>query len=185
MGKLVALAVTFSSLMSVLSACVSTPATDSSDADLDVSLCDAINTYRIDHGLPAIPVSAALMTVARYHAEDLASNGTGGTSCNLHSWTSSDMWSGCCYTDDNAQAACMWNKPREIASYAAPGVEIAARAHAASITPATAVAAWDASEHHREVIANDDDFSDSTWRAMGCAIESGYATVWFGELAAH
>jgi hypothetical protein len=173
--------------LSLSAACVAPPAGDGGDgvdADPDLALCDAINAYRVDHGLPAVSVSSALMTVARYHAEDLASNGTRGSSCNLHSWTVDDpRWSGCCYTDDNAQAACMWNKPREIASYAAPGVEIAAHA-GTYITPARAVAAWHASEHHRIVIANDADFSDATWRAMGCAIESGYATVWFGELAA-
>lgn len=63
------------------------------------------------------------------------------------------------------------------------GVEIAAR-QGAHIAAATAVAAWAASEHHRIVIANDADFADATWRAMGCAIEAGYATAWLGELAA-
>ena len=154
MGKSLALAIARSSMISALTACVVAPASDDTtgaEADPDLALCDAINAYRTDHGLPVVPVSAALMTVARYHAEDLAANGTGGDSCNLHSWTRNDpRWSGCCYTDDNAQAACMWNKPREIASYAAPGVEIAANAHAAHITPTTAVAAWDASEHHRD-----------------------------------
>ncbi|KAB2901650.1 MAG: CAP domain-containing protein [Kofleriaceae bacterium] len=173
-------------LIGVLSACSIAPRSDDSggEADTDLDLCDALNTYRADRGLPPIPVSAALMTVARYHAEDLAANGTGGASCNLHSWTSDDpRWSGCCYTDDNAQAECMWNKPREIASYPSPGVEIAAR-HGTRITPSTAVAAWAASERHRIVIANDADFAGATWRAMGCAIEAGIATAWFGELAA-
>lgn len=166
----------------VLSACVAAPA-PVDDADLDVALCEAVNAYRVDHGLPEIPVSASLMTVARYHAEDLASNGTGGPSCNLHSWTAGDSrWSGCCYTDDHAQAECMWNKPREIASYASPGIEIAA--HGTALSPHAAVSAWNDSEHHRIVMANEGDFAAAHWRAMGCAMESGYATVWFGELGA-
>ncbi len=172
-------------LLPAIGACSIAPTLDdTNDTDLDVALCDELNAHRTDLRLPAVPVSAALMTVARYHAEDLAANGTGGTSCNLHSWSSNDPhWTGCCYTADNEQAACMWNKPREIVSDAAPGVEIAAR-QGARIAPATAVAAWAASEHHRVVIANDGDFADATWRAMGCAIEAGYATAWFGELAA-
>jgi uncharacterized protein YkwD len=166
----------------VLSACVGAPA-PVDDADQDAALCEAVNAYRVDHGLPAIPVSAALMTVARYHGEDLAANGTGGPSCNLHSWTTGDSrWSGCCYTADHAQAECMWNKPREIASYASPGVEIAA--HGSYLTPQGAVSAWNDSEHHRIVMANEGDFANAHWRAMGCAMESGYATVWFGELGA-
>ena len=121
--------------------------------------------------------------VARLHAEDLGTNGTGGASCNLHSWTSGDSrWSGCCYTDDHAQAECMWDKPDEIAGYAAPGFEIAARV-GSRITPAMAVSLWDDSESHRVVMANDAGFADTSWRAMGCAIENGYAVVWFGELA--
>ncbi len=174
-------------LICVLAACSIAPTSDDSgdEAAGDLALCAALNAYRADHDLPPIPVSSALMTVARFHAEDLAANGTGGSSCNLHSWTANEpRWTGCCYTDDNAQAACMWNKPREIASYAAPGVEIAAR-QGSRITAATAVTAWAASERHRVVMANDDHFADASWRAMGCAIEAGIAIAWFGELAAH
>src|SRR5690349_3699262 len=81
-------------------------------ATADAALCDAINQYRLFHGLPTVPVSPALMQVARDHVQDLSTHGTGGAGCNLHSWTASSHWSGCCYTADNAQAACMWNKPR-------------------------------------------------------------------------
>lgn len=62
------------------------------------------------------------------------------STCNLHSWASSSKWytpflslpspslcplyslsfiirSGCCYYSDHRNAACMWNKPREIDGY--------------------------------------------------------------------
>src|SRR5262249_44795049 len=97
--------------------------------------------------------------------------------------TSGDpRWSGCCYTADNAQATCMWNKPREISGYTMPGFEVAIGG-GAHITPEGAVQLWDASDHHRVVIANEDDWSQKTWRGLGCAIDGGYAVCWVGELA--
>ena len=175
-------------LLAFLGACFVAPTaddTDAADVDLDLALCAELNAHRASRGLPAVPVAAELMTVARYHVEDLAADGARGSSCNLHSWTNGDpRWTGCCYTADNAQAACMWNKPREIASYDAPGVEIAAHSHSGRIAPGVAVASWADSEPHRIVIENDESFAAATWRAMGCAIHDGYATAWFGELAA-
>lgn len=150
---------------------------------VDQALCDAINQYRVDHGLAAIAVSARLTQVARFHVEDLTAHGTGAAGCNLHSWSFGDpRWTGCCYTPDHAQAQCMWDKPQQISAYASPGYEIAAGG-GGSITPAVAVSLWDGSTGHRDVILNAGTWAGRTWRGLGCAIETGYAVVWFGELA--
>lgn len=150
---------------------------------VDRALCDAINQYRIDHGLAAVPVSSALTQVARFHVEDLTAHGTGAAGCNLHSWSVGDpRWTGCCYTADHAQAQCMWRKPQEISAYASSGYEIAAGG-GGGITPAQAVSLWDGSPGHRDVVLNVGTWAGHPWRALGCAIETGYAVVWFGELA--
>ena len=149
---------------------------------IDQALCDAINTYRVDRGLAPIAVGAGLGQVARLHVVDLVAHPPSGA-CNLHSWSTGDpRWTGCCYTADHAQAQCMWEKPREIAQYDSSGYEIAAGG-GGSIQPAQAVALWDGSNPHREVILNQGIWAGRTWRAIGCAIENGYAVVWFGELA--
>jgi hypothetical protein len=158
------------------------PGPDGPPPTIDRQLCDAINAYRADHGLAAVPVSAAMTQVARFHVEDLTAHGTGAAGCNLHSWSFGDpRWTGCCYTPDHAQAQCMWSKPQEISAYASPGYEIAAGG-GGGITPAQAVALWDGSQPHQDVILNHDIWTGRTWRALGCAIETGYAVVWFGEL---
>ncbi|MBK9033487.1 MAG: CAP domain-containing protein [Myxococcales bacterium] len=156
---------------------------DGPPPSVDRALCDAINQYRADHGLAAVPVSPALTRVARFHVEDLTAHGTGAPGCNLHSWSTGDpRWTGCCYTPDHAQAQCMWIKPREISAYMSSGYEIAAGGGGA-ITPTQAVGLWDGSTGHREVVLNQGAWATHPWRAVGCAIETGYAVVWFGELA--
>ena len=150
---------------------------------VDRALCDAINQYRADRGLAPIAVSARLTQVARFHVEDLTAHGTGAAGCNLHSWSVGDpRWTSCCYTPDHAQAQCMWQKPAEISAYASSGYEIAAGG-GGGITPAQAVGLWDGSSGHRDVVLNAGTWASRTWRGIGCAIETGYAVVWFGELA--
>lgn len=150
---------------------------------VDRALCDAINQYRAEHGLAAVPVSPALTRVARFHVEDLTAHGTGAAGCNLHSWSVGDpRWTGCCYTADHAQAQCMWRKPQEISAYASSGFEIAAGG-GGGITPTQAVGLWDGSTGHRDVVLNQGTWASHPWAAVGCAIETGYAVVWFGELA--
>ena len=111
----------------------STP--DGPPATADQALCDAINQYRAQNGLGAIPTSVGLGRVARFHVEDLEANQP-AAGCNLHSWSFDDpRWTGCCYTPDHAQAQCMWDKPREISSYSSAGYEISAGG-GGGITPA-------------------------------------------------
>ncbi len=150
-------------------------------ASADQSLCDAINAYRVDRGLPAIPSAPALMAVARAHVEDL-NRDQRDQGCNLHSWTDDPRWSGCCYTPDHARASCMWDKPAEIAGYDGPGFEVAVGSNRI-MDATTAVGLWHDSDHHRVVIANEANWANKTWRGLGCAIQDGYAVAWVGELA--
>jgi hypothetical protein len=149
-------------------------------------LCDVINAYRVSLGLPEVPVSVALTTVAEAHVADLAANpGTLTPPCNLHSWSDQGAWSGCCYTPDHAEAECMWSKPEEITAgwganaYTGNGYEISA---SGASTPEQALELWKTSQGHHDVILNAAGWANfSPWPAMGCGMGSGFAMVWFGD----
>jgi uncharacterized protein YkwD len=145
-------------------------------------LADAINQYRIDQGLTAIPVSVSLTMVAEAHVGDLENNLPTGQ-CNLHSWSDQGSWTACCYTDDHAEAQCMYDKPREITGnlYDSNGYEIAAWNYS-TMTVEQAISQWEASPGHLDVILNRNGWSGVTWNAMGAAMLGNSAVVWFGTI---
>jgi len=79
-------------------------------------LYDQIMAYRKSKKLKPIPYSAKLKQGAQTHARDLSENYDyeNRGDCNPHSWSNKGKWTSCCYTQDHSQAACMWNKPKEI-----------------------------------------------------------------------
>lgn len=149
----------------------------SSNAD---ELLRRLNAYRAQRGLEAIPRSPALTRVAEAHVADLERNPPVG-SCNGHSWSPSRQWKACCYTDDHAKAACMWNKPAEITggAYAGQGFEIWAW-RSGRMTVDFALDGWKGSVPHHQVLINQGPWAAYRWRAMGAAISERYAVVWFG-----
>jgi len=146
----------------------------------DGTIFGEINAYRVQNELPEIPKSKSLTKVAEMHVKDLAENQPVRGNCNLHSWSDKGNWSVCCYSDDHAAAACMWNKPRELTSYPGNGYEIAAWS-STDITSEEALSLWGKSAEHKNVILNKDIWKNVEWKAMGAAIYQGYAVVWFGE----
>jgi hypothetical protein len=150
----------------------------------EATLADLVNGHRAGHGLPPVPVSRALSTVGQWHVWDLGSNAPAVGACNMHSWSSARpaLWSAVCYTPDHAQAAGMWNKPREISGnvYTGIGYELSAGGGLA-ITPSLALALWQGSPGHNTVILNQGSWAGRTWRAMGVGLAGGYAVLWFGE----
>lgn len=153
------------------------PLTDCSPAALQ--LIELVNAYRAENGLTAIPASPSLCTVAAAHTRDLAEHAPHAQpGCNLHSWSDGGDWMPCCYTEDHAQAPCMWNKPRELTGYRGIGYENAA----AGITdPDEALASWQSSSGHDEVILNRGKWGSHPWRAIGADVHGGFAVLWFGE----
>lgn len=144
-------------------------------------LFNAINSYRKSKKLKLIPYSASLSKVAQLHAKDLAlKNPNKQQGCNLHSWSVSKQWKGCCYTSDHKQASCMWDKPRELTSYPGNGYEISTYS-SASMTADLALKSWKESPPHHDVILSKSIWKDAPWKAMGVGVYKGYAMVWFGN----
>ncbi|MCE3283013.1 MAG: S-layer protein [Chitinophagaceae bacterium] len=148
--------------------------------DEESKLYKLIMNYRKEKGLPEIPLSKSLTTVAKAHTKDLKANYTFGSDCNLHSWSPKGTWTPCCYTDDHAQAKNMWNKPGELTSYKGNGYEIAHGGKDYKATAQTAFEAWKSSKGHNAVILNEDIWKKE-WKAIGISIEGGFAMVWFGN----
>jgi hypothetical protein len=144
-------------------------------------IAEAINAYRQEQGLPAIPVSDELTQVARAHVADIVANHP-EKACddNLHSWSANGNWTGGCYDpDDDTTWPVMWNKPQEIAGYPGRGYEISAWATPA-ITAGQALAWWQGSAPHHDVILNNDIWTNYPWGAIGGWVADGYACAWFG-----
>jgi hypothetical protein len=143
-----------------------------------------INRYRMQKGLPSIPLSLNLTYVAKLHVQDLSVNHPYSKRCNLHSWSDKGPWSPCCYTEDHEEAQCMWNKPGELSNYPGFGYEIAYWTNE-PLSPANfakkALAGWQRSVPHNVVIVNLGRWRSKSWKAMGVGVYDGYAVVWFGE----
>lgn len=145
-------------------------------------LHDIINAYRKTKKLKPVPISSSLTQVAKLHAIDLMENYKKSDKCNPHSWSDKGNWTSCCYTNDHKQAACMWDKPKEIAGYESPGYEIVYW-HSAAATADGALKGWQQSKSHNPVVINDGMWNQVEWNAIGVAIYEQYAVVWFGEMA--
>jgi len=147
-------------------------------------LVDLVNQYRNQNGLPSVSASKSLVTVGQWHVIDLNVNKPAGGSCNLHSWSDKhlDLWSSVCYTDDHANAAGMWNKPREITkdTYLGNGYENAI-GPGSNITASEALNGWKSSPPHNAVILELGGWQGSNWQAMGVGIYKNYAVLWFGH----
>ena len=145
-------------------------------------LYNQIMEYRKQNGLLPIPLSKALTFVAKSHVVDLGvTESKRDSNCNMHSWGEDPRWTSCCYTNDHAQASCMWNKPKEMTSYPGIGYEIAHGGSGSFVATAeTALSGWKKSAGHNSVILNKEIWKNRSWNAIGIGIQGGYAVVWFG-----
>lgn len=148
-------------------------------------LYNLIMQYRIESGLPVIPLSPALTFVAQTHAKDLAINRPDKGSCNAHSWSNKGTWTPMCYTSDHAKAKLMWSKPSELTNYKGKGYEIVTMIYGTRtdlmMTATMALKSWKGSASHNAVIINSGMWKKSDWKAIGIGMYNGYACVWFGE----
>ena len=153
----------------------------------EANLAELINDYRKEHKLSEIPISASLTHVAQLHVRDLSINKPFDDKgkCNMHSWSKSENWSGCCY-NSGADGECMWDKPGELTQYKGDGYEIV-MAEFNNQFPDKEVAAidaliqWQKSPKHDAVIRNKEIWGSIEWNAMGVEIYKGFAAVWLGR----
>ncbi|TXI86741.1 MAG: CAP domain-containing protein [Crocinitomicaceae bacterium] len=150
--------------------------------DEEYKLYTLVMEYRKQFGLPSIPISRSLSTVAHLHVQDLSNYFVEGTNCNMHSWSSNGNWTECCYTSDHAFASCMWNKPRELTSYTGNGFEISHGGRGGYVATAeSAFNSWKGSFNHNQVMINAGIWGDQQWKSIGIGIHKGYAVIWFGN----
>jgi hypothetical protein len=145
-------------------------------------IAEAINAYRQANGLAAIPVSEELTRVAKAHVADLvAHRPQDACNGNLHGWSPNGNWTSGCYNpNDQTTWPLMWNKPQEIAGYPGRGYEISAWADP-SINAEQALALWQGSPPHNDVILNRGIWADFPWGAIGGWVADGQACAWFGQ----
>ena len=150
----------------------------------EYGLVKMINQYRQQKGLPAIPLSEKLTTVAVTHMEDLVNNkpheklcGSNPDKQNPHSWSNNPgKWKGGCYDYDNpATHSIMWDKPYEITGYPYNGFE---NYHFGG-TPNDALQDWKTSTLHNDVILNKYPWDSYKWKAIGAGSCNGHYAVWF------
>jgi hypothetical protein len=118
------------------------------------------------------------------HAKDLSEHYdfAPDNKCNPHSWSKKGNWTPCCYTSDHKQAACMWNKPREISGYEGSGYEIAYYSSSGA-NAKEGLDGWKVSPGHNPLLINSDIWSKVKWKGIGIGIYKEYGLVWFGEVA--
>jgi uncharacterized protein YkwD len=153
----------------------------------EAALVQLVNNFRVQNGKAALPVTRWLSTTAQWHVWDRINNPSAvGGVCNTHSWSNNPphgvTWTGMCYTSDHAQAAQMWAKPRQISAnaYGGNGYENAADS-GIPMTAAQALAQWQSSPGHLNVILNQGAWAGVTFRGIGVGILGNYAVLWFGD----
>ena len=156
-----------------------------------VELAEEINNYRKQNGLAAIPISDDLTAVALKHCIDLNTyqpEKACGDKGNAHSWSNNGNWTGaygngafkgCCYAPDHSNAACMWDKPKEITNYQGNGYEIA-HWESSTATAQSALISWKGSAGHNAVILEQGGWGP--WKALGAIYMGNYACAWFGKI---
>jgi hypothetical protein len=148
----------------------------------EIILFNMINDMRRQNKMPSIPLSADLCKVAHVHINDLIVSKPQEKGCSLHSWSTSEKWTGCCNTQDAAGLQCMKSKPMEITAYPGNGYELIYWEEE-DATPADAAALWQQVDASADMILSRGKWKSYQWKAMGVGITSGYAILWLGDTA--
>lgn len=150
---------------------------DSIDAE-ELELYNLIMSYRAQNGLPSIELSKALTAVAGRHALDTVYNVGKYVG---HSWSDAPYSS-----SDSSTYRNMWDAPERIGTgYKSDGFEISTGFTGSNVqildtSAPRALASWQGSTGHDNVILNKDIWAPFDWQAIGIGIHKGVAHVWFG-----
>jgi hypothetical protein len=141
-----------------------------------------INEYRTKNGLSVIPISTSLCYVAKVHARDLYINNPDTSFCSLNSWSDKGQWNPCCHSRFTPSPVCIVNKPKELTKYPGEGHEIAYW-DSENMVPDTVLKFWKSIGQTKELLLNQQKWSNFKWKAIGIGIYKGYACAWVGEMA--
>lgn len=144
-------------------------------------LYSIINDYRTKQGLAIIPVSRSLCYVAKIHARDLFFNRPDTSFCSLNSWSDKGLWTACCHSKYTPNPSCIVKKPSELTKYAGEGHEISYW-DSEELQPDTVFNFWLSIEPARQLLLNQEKWSNFNWKALGVGLYKGYASVWVGEV---
>lgn len=148
----------------------------------EMILYNMINDMRRQNKLQPIPFSADLCIVAHTHIDDLIRWKPQEKGCSLHSWSKSGKWTSCCNSKDPAGIQCMKSKPKEITGYPGNGYELIYWGEEKA-TPADASALWKQVEASSDMILSKGKWNGFQWKALGVALNDGYAVLWLGDKA--
>lgn len=143
-------------------------------------LISRINQFRKDHKQPEIAISASLCFVAKTHLADLQVNKPDTSICTTGSWSDKGSWKPCCYNPFVYKPECMWDKPKELASYNYRGYEMV-YFEDRIVQVDSAFRLWTESAEVVDFILGKGDHSDKKWAAIGVGVGENYISVWFGQ----
>ncbi|MCU0568949.1 MAG: CAP domain-containing protein [Oculatellaceae cyanobacterium Prado106] len=141
----------------------------------EAKLARMVNRYRVQNGLPRIPLSKALSTVANRHVRDLTRH---GFTVSLHGWSDAP------YDGNNpATYPSMWEAPQRLRTgYPGNGYENAYW-NSGGAKAANSFNAWKNSPPHNDLMLNLKGWQRLNWRSLGVGIQGNYAVLWVGEQA--
>lgn len=148
----------------------------------ELALYHLLMNYRATANLSAIPLSKALTTTAGRHVVDTRDNiwGTGMTlpeGANLHSWSDAP------YYGDHRAPQVMWDAPERVGTgFTGNGYEISA---AGQPDINAALAGWQGSTGHNNVIMNLDSWAPITWKSIGIGVDTSAGPGPYGGRVYH
>ncbi len=80
----------------------------------------------------------------------------------------------------------MWHKPKELTPFKGTGFEITIGQpgeipQGFVLDSQKAIAAWESSALHNDVVLNRGQWQQMTWRALGAGINDSHACAWFSD----
>jgi len=145
----------------------------------EMKLYEMINDYRVQYGLPPIPLSKSLCYVASLHVKDLFFNQPDKNGCNFHSWSAKGTWTPFCYPKDENKKNSVWDKPRELTGYPSRAYEIVYWENKPLVTD-TIFMVWKSEDYFSSYLLNTGKWLGKPWNAIGIAVYETYACAWFG-----
>lgn len=144
-------------------------------------LLNLINDYRVENGLPALEISAALTYTADMHTADLFYNKPHIKGKSLYSWSNKGKWNKLNFKRAKKPIKDIKDKPSEITRYNGQSLE-AVYYSSGVFSPRLIFERWKQQPDINNMILNRQEYSTSMWKVIGVSHFEGFTSVWFGPL---